>query len=93
MSGEGPGATILVSSAAFDYVFRSLGTTGIAHFGVSDMMIDVNSATRAAGIRVEYATRGLFRNIRIVNVPSGGWGMVIVGPMERSPNTEMPIYA
>ena len=75
--GEGIGVTVLVSGVAFDYVARITGTVGTTDFGLSNLTINVNNASHGSGVRIEYATRATFKNLRIVNVPANGWGMVV----------------
>jgi hypothetical protein len=81
--GEGQGATVLTGGPSLGNVFQRLGASGIVDFSVQDLTLNLNNTLGASGIRVEYASRGLFRDLHILNVASGGWG-VVVGVTDRS---------
>jgi hypothetical protein len=74
-----PRGTPITGGISSGYVFKSIAadSTALDDVTIDGFDINVASLANASGVRIEYGTRVTLKNLRIRNVGSGGWGVLI----------------
>jgi hypothetical protein len=82
LSGQGLGVTTLRGNRGFDYlIYYNSTSTQLQKFVIKDMTIDMNNVANSSGIQLSNVRDNVVQNVRITNVPTGGWNLVLGSPI------------